>query len=163
MTDLLCHCGSGQTFAACCEPILTGAAPAKTAEALMRSRYSAFVTGNVDHIENSIAPEARTDFNRTHIEEWAKSSEWLGLSVVSTELGGENDEEGYVEFVARFTLGGKDYAHHETGYFRKLDGAWMYIDGNNGPRTVVRQGPKLGRNDPCHCGSGKKYKKCHGA
>jgi preprotein translocase subunit SecA len=31
------------------------------------------------------------------------------------------------------------------------------------PQTVVRQGDKVGRNDPCPCGSGKKYKKCHGA
>jgi preprotein translocase subunit SecA len=31
------------------------------------------------------------------------------------------------------------------------------------PQTVVRQGDKIGRNDPCPCGSGKKYKKCHGA
>ncbi len=29
--------------------------------------------------------------------------------------------------------------------------------------TVRREEPKVGRNDPCHCGSGKKYKKCHGA
>ncbi|MDP1822467.1 MAG: preprotein translocase subunit SecA [Archangium sp.] len=30
-------------------------------------------------------------------------------------------------------------------------------------KTIVREGPKVGRNDPCPCGSGKKYKKCHGA
>jgi preprotein translocase subunit SecA len=28
--------------------------------------------------------------------------------------------------------------------------------------TVTRESPKVGRNDPCPCGSGKKYKKCHG-
>jgi preprotein translocase subunit SecA len=40
-------------------------------------------------------------------------------------------------------------------------------DGEEKPRakqeTVVRTHPKVGRNDPCPCGSGKKYKKCHGA
>jgi hypothetical protein len=30
-------------------------------------------------------------------------------------------------------------------------------------KTIVREEPKVGRNDPCPCGSGKKYKKCHGA
>jgi preprotein translocase subunit SecA len=35
-------------------------------------------------------------------------------------------------------------------------------DGSSGPKTVVA-GQKVGRNDPCPCGSGKKYKKCHGA
>jgi preprotein translocase subunit SecA len=31
------------------------------------------------------------------------------------------------------------------------------------PRTVVKTEPKVGRNDPCFCGSGKKFKKCHGS
>jgi preprotein translocase subunit SecA len=35
-------------------------------------------------------------------------------------------------------------------------------DGSSGPKTVTA-GAKVGRNDPCPCGSGKKYKKCHGA
>jgi uncharacterized protein YecA (UPF0149 family) len=30
-------------------------------------------------------------------------------------------------------------------------------------KTVKRDEPKIGRNDPCWCGSGKKFKKCHGA
>jgi preprotein translocase subunit SecA len=34
---------------------------------------------------------------------------------------------------------------------------------NGGTREAVRSGPKIGRNDPCWCGSGKKFKKCHGA
>ena len=53
--------------------------------------------------------------------------------------------------------------HHETGYFKKVDGNWMYSVGSVKPMTVVREGAKIGRNDPCPCGSGKKYKHCHGA
>ena len=30
------------------------------------------------------------------------------------------------------------------------------------PQTYTREQPKIGRNEPCHCGSGKKYKQCHG-
>jgi preprotein translocase subunit SecA len=35
--------------------------------------------------------------------------------------------------------------------------------GTDDVQTVRREGPKVGRNDPCPCGSGKKYKKCHGS
>jgi preprotein translocase subunit SecA len=34
--------------------------------------------------------------------------------------------------------------------------------GDDVVKTVKHEGPKVGRNDPCPCGSGKKYKKCHG-
>jgi preprotein translocase subunit SecA len=51
---------------------------------------------------------------------------------------------------------GTDYAADEDDY---------YTDGSEAPevkRTPVQAGPKIGRNDPCPCGSGKKYKACHG-
>ncbi len=161
MTDNDCPCGSGQTLAACCGPYLGGAAPAPTAEALMRSRYSAFVTGNIDYIEQTLLPETRADFDRKNITDWAGNSSWLGLEVRSTEAGGVGDQTGQVEFIARFTFGGQQHAHHEMSRFVKRDGRWWYVDGDivtPRPRTVV----KIGRNDPCSCGSGKKYKKCCG-
>ena len=159
MTD--CPCGSGKTLEACCGPYLSGAAPAPTAEALMRSRYSAFSTKNVDYLHDSLLPETRHDFNREHVTDWANNSEWLGLEVRSTEAGGPDDSEGVVEFVARFKVEGKDYVHHETSTFAKRDGVWYYVDGIMGQRP--RTAPKVGRNEPCPCGSGKKYKKCCGA
>ena len=159
MTD--CPCGSGQTLDSCCGRYLSGDVPAPTAEALMRSRYSAFATSNVDYLEQTLLPETRHDFDRAHVTEWARTSQWASLQVKSTEGGGTDDTEGFVEFVARFTLSGKEHVHHETGRFTKRDGRWWYLDGTMGPRprTVV----KIGRNDPCSCGSGKKYKKCCGA
>ncbi|MGQ9367414.1 YchJ family protein [Azospirillum sp. ST 5-10] len=159
MTD--CPCGSGRALDACCGPYLSGAAPAPTAEALMRSRYSAFATGNIDYLEDTLLPETRADFDRAQIAEWAQNSEWTGLEVRSVADGGEADSEGVVEFVARFRMQGKDYVHHETGRFAKRDGRWWYVDGVMGQRP--RSAPKVGRNDPCPCGSGKKYKKCCGA
>jgi len=159
MTD--CPCGSGKALDACCGPYLSGAAPAPTAEALMRSRYSAFVTKNVDYLEETLLPETRHDFNREHITEWANNSEWTGLEVRTTEAGGEADSEGVVEFIARFRVQGKDYVHHETSTFTRRDGRWFYVDGIMGTRP--RTAPKVGRNEPCPCGSGKKYKKCCGA
>lgn len=156
-----CHCGSGRPFDDCCGPYLAGA-PAPTAEALMRSRYSAFATGNIDYLEETLLPETRQDFDRAQVAEWAQSSEWTGLEIRSTEAGRAGDEEGVVEFVARFRMQGKDYIHQETSSFRKRDGRWFYVDGTMGPRPRANV-VKVGRNDPCTCGSGKKYKKCCGA
>ncbi len=159
MTD--CPCGSGKTLDACCGPYLSGAAPAPTAEALMRSRYSAFATKNIDYLEQTLRPDTRDDFNREQVTEWAGNSEWIGLDVRSTKEGGEGDTQGVVEFVARFKVEGKDYFHHETSTFTKQDGRWFYVDGIMGTRPRVA--PKVGRNEPCPCGSGKKHKKCCGA
>ncbi|WP_207456235.1 YchJ family protein [Azospirillum sp. SYSU D00513] len=156
-----CPCRSGKALEACCGPYLAGTAAAPTAEALMRSRYSAFATHNIDYLEETLMPETRGDFDRAEVEAWAKNSLWTGLEVRSTENGGPDDEEGIVEFQARFTMNGKQQVHHETGSFAKRDGRWFYVDGVLGARP--RSTPKVGRNDPCPCGSGKKYKKCCGA
>ena len=162
MTELdICPCASGKKFADCCGPYLSGAALPPTAEALMRSRYSAFATGAIDYLEETLLPGTRDDFDRKSAADWAASSEWTGLQLRHTEKGKEGDDEGYVEFVALFRQEGVDKVHHETGHFKRQDGRWYYVDGTMGtrPRTVE----KVGRNDPCPCGSGKKYKKCCGA
>jgi SEC-C motif-containing protein len=159
MTD--CPCGSGRLLSACCEPYLSGTSPAPTAEALMRARYSAFATGRIDYLEETLLPETRHDFDRAHVTDWAGSSQWIGLEVLAVSDGGEGDDEGMVEFVAHFTVGGRDHHHHEKSRFVKRDGRWWYLDGvivPPRPRTVTR----IGRNDPCPCGSGRKYKKCCG-
>lgn len=156
-----CPCGSAKPFEDCCGPILAGG-PAATAEALMRSRYTAYVRCDVDHLERSLAPEARTDHDRKAAEAWAKSVEWLGLSILSSEGGNGTEETGQVEFTARFRQNGLEQTHHETGSFRRHDATWVYVDGKMHNKPVVRGGPKVGRNDPCPCGSGKKYKHCCG-
>ncbi len=156
-----CPCGSGRSLEACCGPLL-GGAPAPTAEALMRSRYTAYVRCDIDYLENSLAPESRSDHDRKSAEQWAKSVEWQELTIVGCEAGGANDDEGMVEFKARFRQGQLDQTHHETSRFRRHDGGWVYVEGKVHHKPVVRSGPKLGRNDPCSCGSGKKYKQCCG-
>jgi SEC-C motif-containing protein len=67
-----------------------------------------------------------------------------------------------VEFEATYERNGLRDVHHEQAQFRRVEGQWFYEDGEVAPKTVVRTGPKIGRNDPCPCGSGKKYKHCHG-
>ena len=123
----------------------------------MRSRYSAYVRANIDYVEMTTAPEARDDFDQGAAENWAKQSMWLGLRIVSTERGEASDDEGVVEFVASYQANGERVDHRERSQFRKTaDGQWLYISGAAPELT------KVGRNDPCPCGSGKKYKKCCG-
>ena len=158
-----CPCGSKKIFSACCEPYIAGKAAAPTAEALMRARYTSYATGKIDFIEKTHAPESRTDFDRKASEKWAKESTWQGLHVVATKGGTPSDTTGIVSFIAGFAQAGKNYEHHEIATFRKEGATWLFVDGKSPkPDTVVNTGPDVGRNDPCHCGSNKKFKKCHG-
>jgi SEC-C motif-containing protein len=156
-----CPCGSGNTYAACCEPVIIGKAPAVTAEQLMRARYSAYVTVQMDFIFESTHPGHRQGYDHEGTKSWAEESEWLGLEIVGTTRGTENDSTGEVEFIARFKEKGVLREHHENALFKKEAGAWYFTDG-----AMVKPKPlsvtKIGRNDPCSCGSGQKYKKCCG-
>jgi SEC-C motif-containing protein len=69
-----------------------------------------------------------------------------------------------VEFIARYVEKGQTVNHHEIAQFRREEGFWYFYDGQAPkPRTIKRETPKVGRNAPCPCGSGKKFKKCCGA
>ena len=156
-----CPCGSGADFATCCGPLL-GGAPAPSPEALMRSRYTAFVKGDIDHIERTQAADTGDDFDRAGAEEMARSVTWTGLEILATSGGGETDDTGTVEFAAHLKRGAAAQVHHERASFRREGGRWLYVDGVIGPKDPPRHAAKVGRNDPCPCGSGKKYKKCCG-
>jgi SEC-C motif domain protein len=151
MTD--CCCGSALAFAHCCGPVLAGT-PAKTPEALMRSRYSAYVLGNMDHIDRTFAPEVRNDFDRAEAERTASETEWLGLEVIRSSQEGDKGV---------FRHNQQELTQHEVSTFRRADGYWLYVDSKVGSNVMPRKVNKvdnIGRNDPCSCGSGKKYKKC---
>ncbi|MBA4136964.1 MAG: hypothetical protein C0518_06575 [Opitutus sp.] len=159
----LCPCGSGLDLDVCCGPILAGA-PAPTAEALMRSRYTAHVQHDLKHLERTLSADQRKTFDAAAAKKWAEGSEWLGLTIARTEKGTETDDVGAVEFTARFKSDGEEHEHVEAALFGREDGRWVYTGQLGGPGvTVRRETPKIGRNDPCPCGSGKKYKKCCGA
>ena len=161
-----CPCGSEKTYEACCEPVIRGA-KAKTAEAVMRSRYTAYVKGEIDHIFATYDPKVAADVDRKETERWSKESTWLGLTIVSTEGGGEGDDDGTVEFKARHSVkkDGPVLEHHERAHFARggLDRRWLYVDGDPVRPVPMKREEHPGRNEPCSCGSGKKYKKCHGA
>lgn len=130
----------------------------------MRSRYSAYVKHAFDHLGNSLSAEQKRDFAAEDAKRWSEQSEWLGLTILKTEKGGPDDQEGVVEFTARFRSGSQEHEHVETALFSRESDRWVYA-GQKTPHgeTVRYEKPKPGRNDPCPCGSGKKYKKCCGA
>src|SRR5512140_283396 len=99
----LCPCGSTLSYEACCRPVIKGEQPAKTAEQLMRSRYSAYVTKELDYILTSLHPGHRADYDANSTRAWAESAEWHGIEIIKTTKGGEQDNEGQVEFVVSFT------------------------------------------------------------
>jgi SEC-C motif-containing protein len=156
-----CPCGSGSAYEACCRPLITGADSAKTAEQLMRSRYSAYVKVECDYIFETTHPDHRKDFDHQGTRQWAEESVWEGLEILSTTKGAEGDQDGTVEFVAKFREKGVRRTHHELAEFTNVDGRWYFTDGSAvAPKPIVSS--KIGRNDPCTCGSGQKFKKCCG-
>ncbi len=156
-----CPCGSGNDYAACCEPIITGKKPAETAEQLMRARYSAHVMVDVDFLYATTHPDHREGYDHKGTRIWAENSEWHGLQILETTGGGPKDEEGEIEFIARFRDKNGLRSHHERGKFERKTKRWLFTEGKmvKSPPLTVN---KIGRNDPCSCGSGKKHKKCCG-
>lgn len=119
-----CPCGSEKTYADCCGPWHAGLAAgvhALTPEALMRSRYSAYVTGHIEYLLATWHPSTSPG----ELELWPVK--WLGLEVHYTEAEGD---AGVVEFVARHRdSSGRAQRLHETSRFVRQDGRWYYIDG----------------------------------
>lgn len=157
----LCPCFSGKPYKDCCEAVITGVRPAATPEELMRGRYCAYAKGIIEFIMSSTLPERRKECDEKAIQAWSANSEWTGLEIVSTTGGKPGSTEGTVEFIAKFTEDRMKKTLHETGTFKLIDGLWYYVDGTiHPPKPFVREKELPSRNDPCPCGSGKKFKKC---
>ena len=176
-----CPCGSGKSYGDCCGSYLDGEAIAPTAEALMRSRYTAYAKGHVDYLIATHHPDQRATDERVQLRQTIKSTDWLGLTVVNTRKGSAKDKQGVVEFVALYrpktrssmplaitdilkasatsakpTSVPESSQLHERSRFVREGDRWLYVDGDQLPPLS----PK--RNDLCWCRSGKKFKHCHG-
>jgi SEC-C motif-containing protein len=125
----------------------------------MRSRYSAFCLGEVDYLIATRHPSGRRLDDRRQLLATLAKTEWVNLRVLATELGTAEDETGEVEFVATYKEDGILRQLHERSHFVREGDRWFYASGEH---ENLRALPKPGRNEPCWCGSGKKYKKCHG-
>jgi SEC-C motif domain protein len=129
-TPYNCPCCSGNAFTNCCEPILRGISQAYTAEQLMRSRYTAYARSAIAYILKTTHSSTRNAYNATTIKDWADSSTWKKLEIISIEKGAETDVIGYVQFKAYFLDDmHKPPMHHEYSTFKKVDGIWYFVDG----------------------------------
>ena len=125
MTGLPCPCGSGDAYRDCCRPLLRGESAAATAEALMRSRYTAYVRRDAQYLLSTWHPSTRPP--SLDVDDTV----WLGLEVQSCAAGLETDDAGVVAFVARHhDAGGAVAALSETSRFVREEGSWLYVDGD---------------------------------
>lgn len=119
-----CPCGWGEPLGTCCGRYLSGpggGAEAPTAEALMRSRYTAFAVGDVAHLLRSWHPRTRPD-----ALELDAGVEWRRLVVLGVEAGSPFDDHGTVEFDAHYRQAGRRGVQHEESAFVRHEGRWVY-------------------------------------
>ena len=125
----------------------------------MRSRFTAYAMDNTDYILatwDTVVPPEKRALSEENIA-------WQRLEIIDTKKGGLNDTKGIVEFKAFYQNNGEDYLLHEISRFAKTNGRWLYVDGVVKKAGKIIQPENLGKNAPCPCGSGKKYKRCCGA
>lgn len=164
-----CPCGAKNDYVQCCGQFISGEAVPQTPEQLMRSRYTAYTTANVDYIQSTMREDALESFDRKESLNWARNSKWIGLKIISASEINTSDVEGNVEFIASYIQNHQIQHLREHSKFKKEDGRWYFVGDyiTNDSDTVYEPesfkqatGTKIGRNDACHCGSGKKFKKC---
>lgn len=156
MVSEKCPCGSNKKKEYCCGKYLEGKELPASAEQLMRSRYTAFYSGNINYIIATLHPDKRQPTDRTELAKTIASTQWLNLTIVATNQGKIRDRSGTVEFVAAFRdTTGKARQLHEKSRFTKQEGKWFYLDGDILPDYIPPNNAK------CWCGSNKKYQKCH--
>ena len=151
----LCPCGSKTNAVDCCLVYINEGRDAKTAELLMRSRYTAYVLGNEEYILKTWHRSQRPSSSGLQL-----SVEWRGLKVL--QASAEKGDEAFVEFIAIFSDAGNTAQMHERSRFIREKGVWFYVDGEQLETNTQHNLKRPGRNEPCYCGSGKKFKKCCG-
>ena len=151
-----CPCGSGARYDQCCQPYLADRAQPPTAVALMRSRYTAYVVGNHGHLLRTWHPSTRPA-----TLDLTGQPPWCRLDILRTEEGRQGDDRGLVEFVATARAGRQVRRLREISRFVREAGRWLYVAGDLVEDPAFAAG-SVGRNDPCPCTSGRKFKKCCG-
>ena len=154
-----CLCGSGIDYHQCCKPFHVGEKLPATAEALMRSRYTAYAMHNASYLQET------WDFTRRpeKIDFSTENIDWLRLEITDTKKGGIKDSKGMVSFKAFYMQGGEEHVMNEISRFTKINGCWFYLDGVIKSIGKVGLQTNQGKNALCSCGSGKKFKRCCGA
>jgi len=120
-----CPCGSGKSYKNCCGRLITKGGVADSAEQLMRSRYSAYFYDEYDYLKETWHPSTRPQA----LNPVDDQLRWCGLSIIDTEQGQAQDQEGYVEFEAHYSINSRSGVMHERSYFLKEQGQWFYVQG----------------------------------
>ena len=157
-TPSACPCDSGARYEQCCALFHSGEKIPLTAEALMRSRFSAYYLHNEAYLlatwDSSQRPAA-IDFSD-------EQTVWLKLDIIGTKKGGIKDHKATVTFNAHYLFDGEEWIMNETSRFNKTDNRWFYLDGTVRYFTAAGQTLPQNRKALCSCGSGKKFKHCCG-
>jgi SEC-C motif-containing protein len=152
-----CPCGSGRAFGDCCGPVLSGARRAADAEQLMRARFTAHAIRDFAFVHRTYRPTSRQPY--VPVPD-GPATEWTRLEV-HAHAPGKTADVATVDFSAYWTEAGSEHALHEKAEFIREAGEWIYTRPlREGPPPVRNEARKPGRNEPCPCGSGKKYKHC---
>ena len=118
-----CYCGSDKSFESCCNLYINGAQKAPTALALMKSRYSAYVTHQADYLLATTHSSERKYYSREEILHWARANKWQKLEIISAT-------ENTVEFKAYYIdENNVNQVHYEFSTFKQEKGNWFYVDG----------------------------------
>ena len=155
-----CPCGSGIDYPQCCQLFHSGQKTPSTAEALMRSRFTAYVMDNMAYIQQTWDSSTRPSEDKLNFG--GEAIVWNRLEIIDVKKGGVSDTKGIVEFKAYYTKDGEGHVLYETSRFIKTNGRWYYLDGVVKSAGKIIQQLNEGKNAPCPCGSGKKFKRCCG-
>lgn len=153
---MLCYCGSGHPFADCCQPLLNGLRQAQSCEQLMRSRYSAFCHGQAGYLHQSCVPALREAQSVAALQPFIEQTHFTRLQLLSASPADPASDHGFVEFQVYFIQDNQLHSFQEHSLFERLQGQWYYASG----RLTDFPSRKISRNEPCPCGSGKKFKSC---
>ena len=127
----------------------------------MRSRYTAHVVRDTAYLDRTYLPTSKHPGVDGHV--LGNDTKWVKLEIHRHDAD-VKPGISHVDFSAHFEERGQGGVMHEKSEFAFLDGRWIFTRSlREGPAPVVLNTPKVGRNDPCPCGSGKKYKKCCGS
>jgi SEC-C motif-containing protein len=157
-THAFCFCGSGIDYIQCCGLFHSGDKLPVTAQDLMRSRFTAYALNDTKYLWDTWDATTRPavekiDFSRENIE-------WQCLEIVDTKKGEAKDNKGMVEFKAFYRENGEGHVLHEISRFTKINGRWFYLGGVVKSVGKISRPSNQGKNAPCPCGSGKKFKRC---
>lgn len=149
-----CPCFSGKLYTECCELVHKDKVTNPTVEQVARARYTAFCYGNIGYLVDTLHPKRRRFGTSFSLSRQVRRTHWVGLKVLGHEK--EDDVVSYVDSVAFHIKFGEMAQQRERAKYVFINDKWYYFDGE--PLPAI----KLEPNAPCFCGSGKKYKKCHG-